>query len=146
MNSISTVNPKTTDWHAIDWQVAHDRVRNLRQRIYKARLNGDWKKVRGLQKLMLRSRANLLVSVRRATQINRGKTTPGVDRYVALVPAERERLIETLSTLKTWEPLPAKRVYYFFSLTNFLHTTIPILKKLKWQVLSKVPAIQSCLP
>ena len=48
-------------------------VKNLRQRIYKAIMNGDWKKVRGLQKLVLRSRANLLVSVRRATQINRGQ-------------------------------------------------------------------------
>lgn len=111
MDARSTVNPKTADWHAIDWQSAYAQVRNLRQRIYKARLSGDWKKVRGLQKLMLRSRANLLVSVRRATQINRGKTTPGVDRYVALVPEERITLINLLSSLKTWEPLPARRVY-----------------------------------
>ena len=60
---------------------------------------------------MLRSHSNLLVSVRRATQLNRGKTTPGVDRYVALVPAERERLIDVLSSLKQWRPLPARRVY-----------------------------------
>lgn len=111
MNANSTVNPKTTDWHAIDWQQAYARVRNLRQRIYKARVNGEWKKVRGLQKLMLRSRANLLVSVRRATQINRGKTTRGVDRLLALTPPEREKLVDQLSTMKTWEPLPARRVY-----------------------------------
>ena len=111
MSTNSTVTPKTTDWHAIDWQQAYARVRNLRQRIYKARMSGDWKKVRGLQKLMLRSRSNLLVSVRRATQINQGKTTPGVDRLLALTPSEREKLVDQLSTMKTWEPLPARRVY-----------------------------------
>jgi len=71
----------------------------------------DWKKVRGLQKLMLRSRANLLVSIRRVTQINQGKTTPGVDRLLALTPGERGELADQLSALQGWKPLPARRVY-----------------------------------
>ncbi len=106
-----TVNTKTIKWHNIDWCKANLQVRNLRQRIYKARTNGDWKMVRGLQKLMLRSHANLLVSVRRVTQINQGKSTPGVDRVLALVPREREMLVDQLSNLTSWKPLPARRVY-----------------------------------
>jgi len=39
----------------------------------------DFKKVRSLQKLMLRSRANALLSVRRVTQLNAGRMTAGVD-------------------------------------------------------------------
>lgn len=111
MSISSTVNPGTTCWHAIDWPKAYRQVKNLRQRIHKARVSGDWKKVRGLQKLMLRSRANLLVSIRRVTQINRGKTTPGVDRLLALTPYERGELADQLGALQGWKPLPACRVY-----------------------------------
>jgi RNA-directed DNA polymerase len=71
----------------------------------------DWKKVRSLQKLMLRSRANLLVSIRRVSQINRGKASPGVDAQTALTPTERAALANQLANLKTWRPLPARRVY-----------------------------------
>ena len=37
------------------------------------------KRVRNLQKLMLRSRSNALVAVRRVTEINAGRKTAGVD-------------------------------------------------------------------
>lgn len=112
MNNSSTVIEETAvRWHAIDWANAYNKVKNLRQRIFKATMNKDWKKVRGLQKLMLKSRANLLISVRRACQINRGCTTPGVDRVVALLPEEREKLIKALSSSNLCKPLPARRVY-----------------------------------
>jgi RNA-directed DNA polymerase len=52
------------DWLSIDWQQAEDDVRRLRQRIFTASRAGDLRLVRNLQKLMLRSRANALVSVR----------------------------------------------------------------------------------
>ena len=45
------------DWDAIDWRHApRNNVRRLRQRIFKATQDGDLKRVRNLQKLMLRSR------------------------------------------------------------------------------------------
>src|ERR1700748_2785502 len=46
------------DWDAVDWRQAEDDVRRLRQRIFTASKAGDLKKVRSLQKLMLRSRAS----------------------------------------------------------------------------------------
>jgi RNA-directed DNA polymerase len=52
-------------WHDIDWRAAEGSVRRLRQRIFTASQAGDLKRVRNLQKLMLRSRATALVSVRR---------------------------------------------------------------------------------
>jgi RNA-directed DNA polymerase len=45
---------------------------------------GDLAKIRNLQKLMLRSRGNALLSVHRVTQINAGRSTAGVDGMVAL--------------------------------------------------------------
>lgn len=47
-------------WDAIDWRNVDRRVRNLRQRIFKAERNGERRKVRSLQQLMLRSYSNTL--------------------------------------------------------------------------------------
>ena len=84
-------------WHSIDWVDAERNVRRLRQRIFKATQDGDLKKVRNLQKLMLRSHSNTLVSVRRVTQRSLGRRTPGVDGELALDPAARGRLARTLA-------------------------------------------------
>ena len=61
------------DWHAVDWRAVEEDVRRLRQRIFTASQVGDLKRVRSLQKLMLRSRANTLLSVRRVTEVNAGR-------------------------------------------------------------------------
>src|ERR1700678_3671743 len=71
-------------WDAIDWRYQDDQVRRLQQRIFKAAQAGDGKQVRNLQKLMLRSLANTLVSVRRVSEHNAGRHTAGVDGQVAL--------------------------------------------------------------
>ena len=63
------------DWDAIAWRRQEEQVRRLRQRIFKAAQAEDWRQLRNLQKLMLRSRANTLVSVRRVTQRNTGRHT-----------------------------------------------------------------------
>jgi len=47
-------------WDKIDWRAQEEQVRRLRQRIFTAAREQDWPKVRNLQKLMLRSRANTL--------------------------------------------------------------------------------------
>ena len=80
---------KQTDWNATHWRKANRTVRNLRQRIFRARHLGDLKKVHSLQKLMLKSYSNRLVSVRRVAQINAGKNTPGVDKLVLKTPAAK---------------------------------------------------------
>src|SRR4030081_2071241 len=58
------------DWEAIDWRYHEDNVRLLRQRIFAATRQGDLATVRNLQKVMLRSWSNTLISVRQATQRN----------------------------------------------------------------------------
>ena len=70
------------DWDAIYWRPVEENVRRLRQRIFKASQEGDLKRVRNLQRLMLRSRSNTLVSVRRVTQHNAGRKTAGIDGEV----------------------------------------------------------------
>lgn len=102
---------KWTDWNAINWRKANRTVRNLRRRIFRATQESDQKKVRSLQKLMLKSYSNRLVSVRRVTQTNAGKNTPGVDKLVIKTPAARGRMVDDLAHYTPWKAKPARRVY-----------------------------------
>lgn len=104
-------HPTTTDWNAINWRKIERRVRNLRQRIFRASKESDHRKVRSLQKLMLRSRANALQSVRRVTQINMGKNTPGVDKLVVKTPKARGELVDLIRAYQPWRAKPARRMY-----------------------------------
>ena len=100
------------DWDAIDWRTAEDDVRRLRQRIFTASQAGDLKRVRNLQKLMLRSRANTLVSVRRVTERNAGRKTAGVDGKVVLLPEAKIELVDWVQHhTEPWQAQPVKRVY-----------------------------------
>ena len=98
-------------WQDIDWCQTTKAVKDLRQQIYRASQNRDQKKLRSLQRLMLKSRANAELSVRQVTQINAGRNTPGVDGRVALTPDERTELIKELFQDQTWKAQPARRVY-----------------------------------
>src|SRR6266404_5621748 len=100
-----------TDWNAIDWRKADRIVRNLRQRIFRAAQAKDLRRVRSLQKLMLRSYSNILMSVRRVTQVNAGKNTPGVDKVVVKTPAARGALVDRMATFQPWRVQPVRRVY-----------------------------------
>ena len=81
------------DWSQINWRKINKLVRNLRQRIFRARKLGNFRKLQNLQKLMNRSYANLLLSVRRITQTNQGKATAGIDKEVVNTPEQRVILV-----------------------------------------------------
>ncbi len=99
------------DWHAIDWKRVYRTVKNLRQRIFRASREGDLRRVRSLQRLMLRCTANVLESVRRVTQVNQGKKTAGVDQVVTTTPEERGALCRKLHQLELHKVHPVRRVY-----------------------------------
>jgi len=100
------------EWDQVDWGQAEENVRRLRRRIFAASQAGDLKKVRNLQKLMLRSRSNALVSVRRVTEVNAGRKTAGVDGRIVLAGWEKADMAAWLQRgAAAWRPLPVKRVY-----------------------------------
>jgi RNA-directed DNA polymerase len=99
-------------WLSVDWQRAEEDVRRLRQRIFTATQAGDLARVRNLQKLMLRSRANALMSVRRVTEINAGRKTAGVDGKTALLASEKAALADWVQRRSgSWTSRPVKRAY-----------------------------------
>ena len=62
-------------------------------------------------KLMLRSYSNLLLSVRRVTQENRGRQPAGLDGQTALTAEQRVQLVNRLQDHSLWQVHPSKRVY-----------------------------------
>lgn len=100
------------EWGAIDWRTHEDNVRRLRQRIFKATQEADHRQVRQLQRLMLRSWSNTLLSVRQVTQRNAGRRTAGVDKEVALTSEARMAMAKDLGRQSPSSAgLPVRRVY-----------------------------------
>ncbi|MEW1659054.1 group II intron reverse transcriptase/maturase [Streptomyces sp. NPDC093707] len=100
------------DWPGIDWDQAEKDVRRLRQRIFTASKEGDLAKVRNLQKLMLRSLSNTLVSVRRVTEINAGRKTAGIDDQVVLTASGKSELVRFIQQRgSNWQARAVRRVF-----------------------------------
>lgn len=113
VKTLATANEATRQraWSSIDWNANRRIVRNLRQRIYRASRAGNRRKLRNLQRLMLKCRANRETSIRRVTQLNAGRETPGVDKVVVKTPEARTRLMAELAQYEPWKAKPVKRVY-----------------------------------
>lgn len=106
-HSINGTKNKLEDLRLINGKRVKKAVRNLRQRIFRAKQIGNFRKLRDLQKLMLRSEANLLLAVRQITQTNTGKNTAGIDKEVINTPAQRVKLVNEWQGYKAH---PTRRV------------------------------------
>ena len=102
---------QTEDWRRLPWKQIQRNVYRLQKRIYQAARQGDWKRVHSLQRLLLRSWSARCLAVRRVTQDNRGKRTPGVDGVASLRPRQRLALVRRLRHLASWTAAPIRRVY-----------------------------------
>ncbi|KAA0794859.1 group II intron reverse transcriptase/maturase [Bacillus sp. BPN334] len=113
VNMKSAVSPQVTQWNSIQWKEIENYVKKLRQRIYRAEQFGNKRKVRKLQRLMLRSKANLLLSIKRVTQINQGKRTAGIDGITTNTPEDRVKLFHLLKgySVRNIKAFPVKRTY-----------------------------------
>lgn len=94
---MSTVaQPLMYRWDTIPWRKLRRSVWKLQKRIYQARLEGNTKLVRKLQRLLMSSRAAKLLAVRRVTQDNSGKKTAGIDGVHSLTARQRLRMAHRL--------------------------------------------------
>ena len=101
--------PEVTTWSDIPWPEVEVHVHALQRRIYRAEKEGQRRKVRSLQRLLLRSTSVKLLAVRRVTQDNQGKKTPGVDGLALLEPAERLAMVADLHLDRN--PQPVRRIW-----------------------------------
>jgi RNA-directed DNA polymerase len=97
------------DWQDLPWPKVERKIHKLQRRIYRASHRGDTNTVHSLQRWLLRSWYAQLLAVRRVTQDNQGKNTPGVDGLTCLEPEHRLQLAQTLK--RDTPPQPIRRVW-----------------------------------
>jgi RNA-directed DNA polymerase len=102
---VSHKTPTVTSWQDIPWHQVEAKVHALQRRIYRAEQRGQRRKVKSLQRLLLRSTSAKLLAVRRVTQDNQGKKTPGVDGMASLGPPERCLLVQGLNLGRRAQPV-----------------------------------------
>jgi group II intron reverse transcriptase/maturase len=115
-------------WKNLPWRKLRKNLFRLQCRLFKAVREGDKRRVKRLQKLILRSRSARLLAIRQVTQLNAGKKTAGIDGKAKLSFKERLELDEAL------------RKHY----SNWKHQglrEIPIPKKDGTARILKVPTI-----
>jgi len=99
-------------WHDVPWKEVNRAVVSLRRRIFLASRSKDFRKLRRLQLLMLKSHSNLLFSIRRVCA-NKGGKTPGVDGVILATPADRLKFFLDNREFDwvNYSPSPVKRIY-----------------------------------
>ena len=100
-----------TDWSEINWTAVERNVKRVQGRIFRAAKRGEHAKLKNLQKLLARSASAKLLAIRRVTQKNRGKHTPGIDGLVCDTPEARLKLFQQGLSLTDHRPKPVRRVY-----------------------------------
>lgn len=98
------------DWLAIDWRRVEQHVRTVQMRIAKATQEGDWRRVKALQRSLTRSFAARALAVRRVTE-NQGKRTAGVDRELWGTPTCKWEAVSAIKQQRGYRPQPLRRVF-----------------------------------
>lgn len=124
-------------WNDINWGATSIYVRRIQNRIYKAKSQGDKKRMQALQNFLINSIAARLIAVKQVTTLNQGKKTPGVDKQVVTTPTEKMQLVRTLKLdgtalpiRRVWIPKPGK--------TEKRPLGIPVIKDRAKQALVKL--------
>jgi len=96
-------------WHDIDWCRVQQNVRAMQIRIAKACREGNWRRVKALQRMLTRSRSARYLAIRRVTE-NQGKRTAGVDRVLWDTPDAKWKAANGLKR-HGYKPRPLRRVF-----------------------------------
>ncbi len=98
------------NWHDLDWARIQQTVRKTQLKIAQATREGDWRRVKRLQRLLTHSFYGRCLAVRRVTE-NRGRKTPGVDGETWGTPQAKLHAVGRLSKQRGYRPRPLWRVW-----------------------------------
>ena len=100
-------------WSNINWIKVNKIVTNLQCRIFVAKQQGNFRKLRKLQNLLLSSKANKLIAVRQVCFKNLGSNVLVVNKRLYVTSKERMELVYQLYqiSLNKWKPVPVRDIY-----------------------------------
>ncbi|SDO29846.1 RNA-directed DNA polymerase [Pseudomonas arsenicoxydans] len=107
--AVSAPSGAPQHWHDIDWWRVQRNVRAMQIRIAKACREGNWRRMKTLQRMLTRSRSARYLAVRRVTE-NQGKRTAGVDRVLWDTPDAKWKAANGLKR-HGYKPRPLRRVF-----------------------------------
>lgn len=138
--SIEQIKGRVVDWDYIQWDKPKRHVRRLQERIFRATHDKDWAKVKNLQKFLVRSHSARLLAVRRVTQENKGKYTPGIDGQIYATSIERAELVEDVrqTNIFNYKCKSLRRVYIPKSSGDKRPLGIPTVKDRTMQMLVRL--------
>ena len=138
--SIEQNKGRVVDWDAIKWDRPKRHVRRLQERIFRATREKDFMRVKNLQKLLVRSHSARLLAVRRVTQENKGRYTPGIDGQIYATSNQRAELAEDVRRINVfnYKCKPLRRVYIPKSSGDKRPLGIPTVKDRVMQMLVKL--------
>ena len=101
---------KEDTWTGVNWSKVETTIENLQHRITRAAEQGQHRKVRNLQRLLIKNSLSAkLKAVRIVAQENSGKKTPGIDGQLWTTPQIKHQA--ALELRKRSHTKPLKRVY-----------------------------------
>src|SRR5438874_3451980 len=137
--SRNTSHYENETWVEKPWKKFEIVVFRLQKRIYKASREGNFRKVKKLQRLLLKCRSAKFLAVRQITQLNTGKKTPGIDGIANLNDAERIQLVEELQgKSRNWNHREVRRILIPKKNGEKRPLGIPTIADRAWQALIKL--------
>lgn len=105
----ATSSSGPTNWLSIDWKLVMRFVGKMQMRIAQAELEKDFRRVKRLQRSLIRSWQAKALAVRKTTE-NKGQRTSGVDRELWDTPEDKWEACCRLD-LKGYKASPLRRVW-----------------------------------
>ena len=90
--------------------------------------------------MCLNSKAVLLIAIRKVTQFNDGRNTPGIDGFKAISTEERAKLFDAMKDMKIklHKPKPAQRKYIQKKNGKLRSLGIPTIKDRIYQEIIRI--------
>jgi RNA-directed DNA polymerase len=125
-------------WKVLPWKKFEKHLFRLQNRLFKVTKDGNVRKIKNLQRLIVLSQASHYLAVRQITQLNEGKRTAGVDGKSFLNEKERMELAKELKdNWGNWKPNKLKKFLIPNKNGKSKTLKVPTLRDRAWQCLIK---------